>query len=172
MIKIQTETTKKINSEITNIFVKKILSIIQTKDIPYTIYNVQFFTAINDNILTLAIKCNLKEGKNAQREIIKTYNYDLENDRLLTLSDIINKKLLDYEKVQKQIKEEIEKAINKAETIKTEGYNVYQRTINDQMYNIENTTEFMLDQNNNLYIIYPYGNMNITSEMDVIVIPN
>ena len=31
---------------------------------------------------------------------------------------------------------------------------------------------YMLDENGNLYIIYPYGNSNITGEMDVIVIVN
>ena len=37
------------------------------------------------------------------------------------------------------------------------------------MYKIENTDEFYIDNNNNLYLIYAYGNENLTSEMDLVV---
>lgn len=171
MLRIKDDVAKTINSEITNTFVKKILSIMQNKENPFTIYNIDFFTTLNEEILTIAIKCDLKEGKNAQRTIIKTYNYDLEEKKLLTLSDIIKNRGLEENAVQEMIFDEIEKAIKKEETIQIEGYNAFNRAINDVMYNIDNTKEFMLDSNNNLYIIYPYGNMNITSQKDLIVIP-
>lgn len=170
MLRIQGTECRKINSEITNTFVTKILSIFQTKNIPYTIYNVDFFTAINDNILTLVIKSTLKEGKNAQRVIIKTYNYDLVQEKQLTLSEILEKRGLDEKDVEDKISKKIEEEILKAENIQAEGYSIYKRTINDTMYKIENTTEFMLDKNNNLYIIYPYGNMKITSEVDLVIL--
>ena len=172
MLKLRTNVARQINSEITEVFAKKILSMIREKKSLYTIYNINFYAVQNDNILTLAIKCTLKEGKNAQRTILKTYNYDLENEKILTLSDIIDRKELNREEIQKQINAEIEKEVAKTEAIKEEGYNVYERVINDTMYQIDYTEEFMLDENGNLYIIYPYGNSNITGEMDVIVIVN
>ena len=172
MLKLRTNVARQINSEITEVFAKKILSMIREKKSLYTIYNINFYAVQNDNILTLAIKCTLKEGKNAQRTILKTYNYDLENEKILTLSDIIDRKELNREEIQKQINAEIEKEVAKTEAIKEEGYNVYERVINDTMYQIDYTEEFMLDEKGNLYIIYPYGNSNITGEMDVIVIVN
>lgn len=172
MLKLKTETAKKINKEITDTFAKKMLDVIKQKEAMYTIYNVDFFTTMNDNILTLAIKCNLKEGKTAQRTIIKTYNYDLENEKILALSDFIEINQLDRAEIQSNINSEIEKQVKKTEAIKGEGYSIYERTINDTIYQIDNTEEFMLDKEGNLYIIYPYGNKNLTGEMDVITIVN
>lgn len=172
MLKLRTNIAKQINSEITEVFAKKILSMIKEKSSLYTIYNIDFYTVQNEDILTLAIKCTLKEGKTAQRTILKTYNYDLKNEKLLTLSDVIERKQLDREEIQKQIDAEIEKQVAKTEVIKEEGYNVYERVINDTMYQIDYTEEFMLDGEENLYVIYPYGNKNITGEMDVIIIAN
>ena len=37
------------------------------------------------------------------------------------------------------------------------------------IYELSNTTNFILGPNNNLYIIYPYGNSNFTDAMDVVV---
>ena len=170
MIKIKTDTTKKINSEISDIFVKKLISIIQSLDSTYKIYNIDFFANQNGNILTLAIKCTLKEGKNAQRIIIKTYNYDISMDKTLTLEELLQIKNIDIEETQKAIDEKIEQKIEKAEKAKTSGYNVFERTINDNMYEIKNVSEFMIDSEGNIYIIFPYGNNNITSEIDLLVI--
>lgn len=172
MLKLRTEIAKQINSEITEIFAKKILSMVKDKTSLYTIYNINFYAVQNDNILTLAIKCTLKEGKTAQRTILKTYNYDLQNEKLLTLSDIVDRRQLNREEVQKQINNEIERQIAKTEAIKEEGYKVFERVINNTMYQIDYTEEFILDGQGNIYIIYPYGNTNVTGEMDVIVIIN
>ena len=74
------------------------------------------------------------------------------------------------EETQKAIDEKIEQKIEKAEKAKTSGYNVFERTINDKMYEIKNVSEFMIDSEGNIYIIFPYGNNNITSEIDLLVI--
>ena len=44
---------------------------------------------MNDNILSLVILSELKEGDNNQRIIIKTYNYDLKENKEATINDII-----------------------------------------------------------------------------------
>lgn len=49
------------------------------------------------------------------------------------------------------------------------GYNVYIRDLSNNIYELSNTTNFILGANNNLYIIYPYGNSNFTDAMDVVV---
>ena len=49
------------------------------------------------------------------------------------------------------------------------GYNIFERNSEDEQYNIENTKEFFI-KNQRIYIIYPYGNESLTTEMDVVVI--
>ena len=171
MLSIRTDIANRINSEITGTFAKKMLDLISKNNAVYSFYNISFYTAINDDILTLAIKCGLKEGGTAQRQIIKTYNYDMKNEKILTLDEVIEKYNLDREDIQKQINEEVKRKAEKAEEIESSGFNIYKRVVNDTIYKIENTQEFMLDESRNLYIIYPYGNNNITGEMDLIVIP-
>ena len=46
------------------------------------------------NIISLAIMCKYKDGTKAQRKIVKCYNYDIENDKLLSIEDIIEYKKL------------------------------------------------------------------------------
>ncbi len=48
----------------------------------------------------------------------------------------------------------------------------YIRDTSSDIYKLENTTNFILGENNYLYVIYPYGNSNYTDEMDVVVFLN
>ena len=91
LFKKETETTKKINQEIFNTFGGKIVDIITNSNTD-TIYNLGYVGYINDNILSLVIKCTLKEGTKAQRTIIQTYNYNIDEDRIVTLDEIMQKR--------------------------------------------------------------------------------
>lgn len=168
LFKEETATTKKINQEIFDIFGQKIADII-TNNKAYTIYNMGYVGYINDNILSLVIKCTLKEGTNPQRTIIQTYNYNIDEDRLLSLDEIIQKRNLDKEKMQERITEEITKVSQQNTSIMEQGYNVYQRNPNNDMYKVENTPNFFLGKNKTLYLIYAYGNKENTSETDLII---
>ena len=128
------------------------------------------FTAyVNNNILSLVIKSTLKEGSTAQRVIIQTYNYDLENDKILSFEDLIKIKELKEEFVQNKINKEIEEIIKEKKAISTDEYNLFKRIKGDKMYAIENTLNFFLGNDNYLYVIYAYGNSNFTSEMDIVI---
>lgn len=168
LFKEETATTKKINQEIFDIFGQKIADII-TNNKAYTIYNMGYVGYINDNILSLVIKCTLKEGTNPQRTIIQTYNYNIDEDRLVSLDEIIQKRNLDKEKMQERITEEITKVSQQNTSIMEQGYNVYQRNPNNDMYKVENTPNFFLGKNKTLYLIYAYGNKENTSETDLII---
>lgn len=168
MFKIETDTTKKINDEIFDLFVKKYVSIMEKSSIKI-ICNVDYVGYVNGNIASLVIRCSIKEGSNPQRTKIKTYNYDIKNDKLLSFNDILNLKNLDSSNVQKDIYKEIKTNIEKSSSFNSEGYNIYNRNISDDMYKIENTSTFFLGRNNYLYIVYAYGNNDFTSEMDLII---
>ena len=168
LFKKETETTKRINQEIFNTFGKKVVDIVKNNK-TYTVYNLGYVGYINDNILSLVIKCTLKEGTTAQRTIIQTYNYNIDKDKLMTIEDIIQTKNLDKEKMQKQITEEITKLSKQNASFANQGYNVYVRNPNDDMYKLENTPNFFLGKNKTLYLVYAYGNNDYTSETDLII---
>ncbi len=115
------------------------------------------------------IKSNLKEGSNAQKVIIQTYNYNLRTNKEVNLEDVIEKENIDKQKVQNLIKEEISNEQKKSQDLKSLGYNVYSRDSSSDIYTIEKSTEFYLT-GNTLYIIYAYGNETSTSEMDLVII--
>ena len=162
---INTDIDNKVNKEINDVFVQKILQIInETKS--YTILKIDYASSINENIISLAIRCVLKEGNNPQRTIIKTYNYNKETLQEVNIMDVIKEEKI--EEIQTQINQKIEKQIQKEETIIQQGYKVYRRDKQSDMYILQNVTEFYI-KDNILYIIYSYGNSNFTSEVDLII---
>ena len=136
-ININNNEIKKCNSEIIKIFQNKASDILAKND-EYTIYNVKFHVYISNNILSIIIKANLKEGKETERKIIKTYNYDLENEKMLTLEDIIQIKNLDKDYIQSLINNEIKSQKVYEKSLLDLGYETYTRDLNSDMYNVEN----------------------------------
>jgi len=165
-LNIEGETAEKINNEINQIFINKLMKVGNESSI-YTILKIDFSTEINDDILSLAIKCVLKEGANPQRTIIKTYNYDLNENKEVEIDDLIKDDKKD--EIQKQIEKKIENEIKRENTIVEQGYNVYRRDLESDIYKLENATEFYIGKDNVLYIIYCYGNNSYTSETDLII---
>lgn len=166
--KENSQTLQKINKEIYDIFANEILKITNDNS-TYAIYNLDYVAYANNNIVSLVIMCKYKKGTNPQRRIIQTYNYDIENDKLLGVGDIINYKNLDKVEVQKKVKDEIKKVNGQMKNIKNQGFNVYLRDEFSDIYSIENTPNFFLGKNNYLYLVYAYGNNKYTSEMDLII---
>ena len=166
-INIDDSTTKKYNEEIKNSFEKLAEQIQQTQD-RNIIYNVKYMANIENDILSIVISSNFKEGSNPQRTIVQTYNYNLSTHKEETLSELIKIKNIDKSTFESQVKSEIVSAANQAEKLKSAGYTTFTRNTNDSMYKLENTTEFFI-HNNHLYVIYPYGNQNNTTEKDVVI---
>ena len=133
------------------------------------IYTVDYVANVQDGILSLMIKSNLKEGSNAQRVIVETYNYDLRNNKEISLEEVLAIEYLDKNDVQNRIDAKIAQEQRQVEDLKDLGYNIYNRDTSSEQYKVENSKYFYLT-NNVLYIIYPYGNENYTSEMDLVII--
>ena len=170
LFKKETDTTKKINDEIWNTFVLKILDIAKNAKV-YTTYDMDYVAYVNNNILSLIIKCEYKNGSNPQRKIIQTYNYDVENDELLTLKNIIKYKGINREDLQNKIYEKIRLENSKLQNLnlQSQTYNIFVRDELNQMYDINNTTNFFLGKDNYLFIVYAYGNSSYTSVVDLII---
>ena len=169
VINIQSDVVTGFNNLTQSIFVDKINSVMAGTDV-YTIYNLDYTSYVNNNILSLAIKATIKEGDNPQRVIVQTYNYNLETDESVTLKSLLKDRDIDETVVENRIKTVVQNASKNANELINSGYTVYQRNENDEMYQIDNINNFIEGPNGELYIIFAYGNNNYTSEMDIIEI--
>ena len=165
---IKDENLEQINNKITTEYKQKVNQILNNNG-SQIIYSVEYNSYVENDILFLIIRSNLKESNNAQKQMIYTYNYDLKNKKVIDINDIIEK--LEYNKndVEKAIQNYIEIQENNSKSLKNLGYGIYVRNSKDNMYKIENTKQFFI-KNGKLYIIYPYGNTTATTEMDIVII--
>jgi len=167
-VNISNTSAQKFNNKIKETYVNKANDIILHAN-NNTIYTVEYMSYVNTNILSLVIKSTLKEGNNPQRVIIQTYNYNLSTNEEMTLNQMLEIKGLQQNTVKNIVLQKVELANIEAENLKKLGFNVYLRDLSSDIYEMTNTTNFILGADNYLYLIYPYGNNNFTDEMDVIV---
>lgn len=168
-INLDTEEANSINNEIINTYGTKLLDILRNSQI-YTVYNVDYITYINQNILSIVIKSTLKEGSNPQRLIIQTYNYNIEKNKKISFDEILSLKNAEKQEIQSTIIKIIREKNANTENVSNQGYNIYVRDIRSDEYLIENIETYFLGQDGHLYIIFAYGNKEFTETMDVIII--
>lgn len=166
-INIDSPVIEKYNEDIQS-FINKTNEILKSEN-KNIIYTVDYVANVQEDILSLMIKSNLKEGSNAQRVIIETYNYDLRNNKEISLEEVLAIEYVEESKVQDKINTKIEEEQKRVQDLKELGYNIYNRDTTSEQYKVENSKYFYLTDNV-LYIIYPYGNEYYTSERDVVVI--
>lgn len=167
-INISNEIALNYNKEIEEIFLSKAREILESKN-KKVIYTVEYIANLHDDILSLAIRSKLKEGTSAQRVIMQTYNYDLRNNKEITLEEIIRLEKLEMGFLQDKIKNTIKEEEKKVNDLKQLGYQIFERDIESDKYKVENS-ELYYYTGNELYIIYAYGNDEITSELDLVII--
>ena len=167
-LNINTEIAKQINSEIDSTYARPAAELLR-KETGFTTYNLAYQVYINNDILSIIIKGNIKEDENPQKSIIKAYNYNLITNQKVSLNELIEMKGLEENDVQKKINQKISASKENAEALKEIGYQIYERNLDDEMYKIENTENYFLGKDSYLYIVYPYGNNNNTSETDIVI---
>ena len=167
-INIEDDSVKKLNEEISNTFESKSEEIINENS-ENSIYTVKYFASIKNNILSVALYSDLKQGTNAQRVIIETLNYNLCENKIMSLEDILNTYDLNENEVQNKIDDSIKEEQRKADELIELGYDIFSRDINSDSYEIKNITEYFI-YNENIYIVFAYGNNQLTTEMDIVII--
>lgn len=167
-INISSDKARQYNEDIQKTFIDKANSILKQEN-TNTIYSIDYTATIKDNILSVMIRSNLKEGKNSQRLILVTYNYNIAENREVTLQELLEKKQINIKNANDKIKDEIKIVEEQVQEFQNLGYSMYARNSNDVMYQVEKTTQFFEDINGNIYAIYPYGNDNYTTEMDMVI---
>ena len=168
-INIQNEVIKGFNDEIRDVFEQKAKDILNTQR-QNIIYSVNYCAYVTNNILSLVIRSNLKEGENPARDIIQTYNYDLINQQEVSFEDLLELKSVSRLDASRTINAEIKEIENEVKNMSELGYNLYPRNSNDEIYDIDNISEYFIGEDNALYVIFAYGNQNNTSEMDIVVL--
>ena len=84
------------------------------------------------------------------------------------INNIIEQKNINVQELQNKINDVL-KSVKKEETILiNSGYPVYERNLESEIYKIENITNFFLNGEGKLYIVFAYGNQNFTSEFDIV----
>lgn len=167
-INIKNKTVTEFNNQIKEIFEAKAKSVLETKN-SNIIYTVNYSAYISNNILSVVVRSTLKEGMNPQRDIVQTYNYDLINQTKCNIDKLLELKGISKNNASKVIREEIKVVQKRVEELGKLGYPIYARDYTSDIYSVNNITEYFLGNDNALYIIYAYGNLNHTSEMDIIV---
>ena len=169
VINIKGDIPKEFNKITQEVFVKKANEVMENTNVSEKIiYSIDYAAYINGDILSVIIKSSLKQGNNPQRIIVQTYNYNIKTKEKVTLSNIIEQKNIDEQKLKSKIDRALQIVKREEEILTQSGYSVYVRDLNSDVYKLENITNFFLDNDEKLYIIFAYGNQNFTSELDIV----
>ena len=155
LLNINNEKAKVINAEIKSDFYDKANEVMRRKK-GNTVYTVSYASFVNGHVLSMVIKSSLKEEGKAEKVTVKTYNYSIPENKIVTLQDLIKEKETTKETVQSTITNDVKQAYN-------------ERDLSSDMYKVENATTYFLTQDGYVYIIYAYGNNDYTNEMDIII---
>lgn len=168
VININSEEIKSYNEAIKQVFQDKAESILNGGS-NRSVYSVDYEAFLNNNILSIVIRSTLKEGSNPQRVIIQTYCYNIKEMKKVEFSDIMTLKNLDTNTVQEKIRKQIQGKQEEAKALQQLGYSVYIRDLRSDRYDVENISNFFIDENNNVYVIYAYGNSSNTDVTDIVI---
>lgn len=167
-INVKGNVAKKYNNEIKKEFIDIVEKIMNNKN-KHSTYSVQYGGYLQDGILSVVIKAEIQEGTNAQRTSIKTYNINLDKNEEISFEELLKLKSVSTAHAQERINKEAQIGAKKAQDYKSMGYEIYERNLNDEMYNVENISEFYFSDGT-IYVIFAYGNDKYTNEMDIAVI--
>jgi len=167
LININNEITQKFNQNTQEIFADRANKILQGTT-EKTIFDVEYVAYMNGDILSVVIMSTLKEGEQPQRVIVQTYNYNVKTKAEVTAEELLTSLHYDIDTVNDEIKREIQKVSEEATALQQSGYEGYTRNPEDSRYQVKNAKTYFMGENGSVYLVYAYGNNDVTSEMDII----
>ena len=168
VININTSTVKELNQKIKTDFHETANSYMRQKEMNI-VYSVDYAAYINEQIISIVVRASLREGENPEKIIVKTYNYNILEDKEVTLDELITYKGTNVEYVQKTINDEIKSAYDNAVIISEQFGTMYERDLKSEIYKVENTENYFLTEEGYVYIVYSYGNNEYTNVVDIII---
>ena len=171
IINIKSELSNSLNQITQATFINKANEIMQNNNTNNkTIYSIDYVAFVNYDILSVVIKSTLKEGESAQRVMVQTYNYNLSTNEEASLIDLITLKQLNRDEVNNKIMQVVTAADNEDKALESMGYNqVYIRDLTSKIYTVDNAGAYFMGPNQEVYIVYAYGNGEFTSKMDIVL---
>ena len=88
-INIDNSDVKNFNKNITDTYVVKAEKIME-EETENVIYTIKYRANIENNILSVIIYCDLKEGTDPQRITINTFNYSLDKQKEIDLNEVLD----------------------------------------------------------------------------------
>lgn len=167
IININNEITQRFNQNTQEIFADRANKILQGTT-EKTIFDVEYVAYLNGDILSLVIMSTLKEGEQPQRVIVQTYNYNVRTKAEVTAEEMLTSLHYDINTVNDEIKREIKQVSEEAAALQQSGYEGYNRNPEDSRYQVKNAKTYFMGENGAVYLVYAYGNNDVTSEMDII----
>ena len=169
-INLQTDVVNKLNTETEKYIEYKNKVSAEAKNLKQTAYyEVGYAAYVYDDILSIAIRCSYQIGSNTQVVDVCSYNYDIKNDKLVTMKDIIDRYNIDSKSINDKIAAIIERKKQSSRDVVDSGYNgLYDRDVESDKYKLENSDNFLLTDQGELFIIYSYAREKETATFDVI----
>lgn len=167
LININNEVIQRFNQSTQEIFADRANKILQGAT-EKTIFDIEYVAYMNGDILSVVIMSTLKEGEQPQRVIVQTYNYNVRTKMDVTAEELLTSLHYDINTVNDEIKREIKQVSDEANALQQSGYEGYTRNPEDSRYQVKNAKTYFMGENGAVYLIYAYGNNDVTSEMDII----
>ncbi|MCL2383362.1 MAG: hypothetical protein FWC79_04335 [Oscillospiraceae bacterium] len=172
-INIDNANIDRINDSIRELYIPRVIEIVTTSRVN-TRFSVEYVAYLNNDILSIVIRSSLTRGTEPQRVMIHTFNVDLETNQLLTLEDLMGRKSLNRQDVQRAITEIITEQARiqeaKAQIVYEQGLSLFLIDPDDAMYNVDNVDTFFIGEHGHLYIVFAYGNIHQTSAFDLVIV--
>lgn len=168
-INVNDDSAREFNARIKEQYKKRAEDLVNQESTVNIIYSVEYKAYIQNDILSLAICSEFKEGEKSQKVIVQTFNYNLKEKRSATINDILNLKNISLQTANNKIKSEIKTIQEQNQPLIDQGYPIYSRDYNSEIYRISDNTQFLYGKDGILYVIYAYGNDIDTSEMDLVI---
>ncbi len=168
-INVNHSSAKEFNKRVKQIYRQKAEILKNQTSSMNIIYTVQYKAYLQNNILSLAIRSEYKEGEKSQKIMVDTFNYNVVEQRKVTIDEILKIKNLRNTEATNKIRNEIKAIQEQNQALISSGYSIYQRDYNSSIYDVLNCKQFLYGKNGMLYVIYPYGNEDNTSETDIVI---
>ena len=168
-INVNHQSAKEFNKRVEQIYKQRAEFLKNQTSTLDTIYTVQYKAYLQNNILSVAIRSEYKEGNKSQKIIVNTFNYNVVEQRTVTIDEMLKIKNIKNTDATNKIRDEIKSIQEQNQALIDEGYSLYNRDYKSSIYDIVNCKHFLFGKNGMLYIIFPYGNEEDTSEMDVVI---
>lgn len=167
-LNVDTKVSKSINKEIEKVYDEYIELYEQYSKIGEDIISSKYSYTITDNIVSILIEVNYAAGGGNPATSFYTFNYDIKEDKKITLNDLSIKYNIDMDSINKQVNEKISTSItdtfditNPEEELPDIQEYIKKNKVTYELSIKNNNTLVYIDKENKLNVLvlieHPYG---------------